>query len=177
MQTIIAAYGELLQEVDRWPADSLLLAATNHPELIDHALWRRFDLELTFPMPSPEATALAVRRFLGIDANVFERWVELLAASLGGRSLSDVERALLRLRRGHALGAASADESVRDLVSSMVPEQSHADRVATAIEFARSGAMSHLEISRLTGVSRDTLRKHAGPSPRKGRGLKSGAKA
>jgi SpoVK/Ycf46/Vps4 family AAA+-type ATPase len=34
----------ILQEVDEWPATGLLLAATNHSELIDPALWRRFDL-------------------------------------------------------------------------------------------------------------------------------------
>jgi SpoVK/Ycf46/Vps4 family AAA+-type ATPase len=134
----------ILQEVDHWPAESLLLAATNHPELIDHALWRRFDLELKFPLPCPQATALAVRRFLGNDANVFGRWVELLATSLQGKSLSDVERAMLRLRRAHALGSSTPEESVRDLASSVAPDQSHAERLVTAIELARSGAMSHL---------------------------------
>lgn len=167
----------ILQEVDHWPADSLLLAATNHPELIDHALWRRFDLELKFPLPSPQATSLAVRRFLGDDAKVFGSWFDLLATSLQGKSLSDVERAILRLRRGHALGSSTPEQSVRDLAGSMAPEQTHADRLATAIELARSGAMSHLEISQLTGVSRDTLRKHAGPSPRQGRGLKNALRA
>ena len=37
----------ILQEVDEWPATGLLLAATNHAELIDPALWRRFDLVIT----------------------------------------------------------------------------------------------------------------------------------
>jgi hypothetical protein len=36
----------MLQEVDDWPDTDLLLAATNHPELVDPALWRRFDAEL-----------------------------------------------------------------------------------------------------------------------------------
>lgn len=162
----------ILQEVDHWPADSLLLGATNHPELIDHALWRRFDLELRFPLPSFDATEAAVRRFLGSEGMVFDRWVGLLAKSLQGQSLSNVERAVLRLRRAHALEATTPEESVRELARLAAPGQSHAERLDTAIELARSGAMSHLEISNLTGVSRDTLRKHAGPSPRQGRGLK-----
>ena len=33
----------LLQEVDDWPSTSLLIAATNHGDLLDPAVWRRFD--------------------------------------------------------------------------------------------------------------------------------------
>jgi hypothetical protein len=118
-----------------------------------------------------------VRRFLGSDIGVFSRWMELLVKSMRGKSLSDVERAILRLRRTHVLELAGAEESVRELARAAAPEQDHADRLETAIELARSGAMSHLEISQLTGVSRDTLRKHAGPSNRQGRGYKNAVKA
>ncbi|KOO11114.1 AAA family ATPase, partial [Vibrio xuii] len=31
----------LLQTIDEWPATSLLIAATNHGELLDPAIWRR----------------------------------------------------------------------------------------------------------------------------------------
>ena len=41
----------LLQEIDDWPPDGLLIAATNHPDLLDPAVWRRFDIVLDFPMP------------------------------------------------------------------------------------------------------------------------------
>ena len=37
----------------------LLLAATNHPQLLDYAAWRRFDKVLTFPLPD-----LAMRRMI-----------------------------------------------------------------------------------------------------------------
>ena len=41
-----------------------------------------------------------------------------------------------------------------------------------AIALAKAGRHTHMQISQMTGVARDTIRKHAGPSPRKGRGLK-----
>ena len=57
----------ILQEVDEWPASSVLLAATNHPELIDPALWRRFDLVVQFKTPDEQAVKEAIKRFLGPD--------------------------------------------------------------------------------------------------------------
>jgi SpoVK/Ycf46/Vps4 family AAA+-type ATPase len=41
----------LLLELERWPSTSLLVAATNHPELLDRAIWRRFDLVLELGLP------------------------------------------------------------------------------------------------------------------------------
>ena len=42
----------LIQLIDYFPKDSILIAATNHPELIDTALMRRFQIKLEFEMPS-----------------------------------------------------------------------------------------------------------------------------
>ncbi|UYQ95838.1 ATP-binding protein [Chitinophaga horti] len=41
----------LIQQIDYLPADTLLIAATNYPELIDGALLRRFQLKLKYEMP------------------------------------------------------------------------------------------------------------------------------
>lgn len=162
----------ILQEVDHWPDTGLLLAATNHPELIDPALWRRFDAVLKFDQPDRPATAAAIERFLGGDADTFRRWLDVLSLALQGQSLSDVERALSRMRRGHALGTESVEELVRSLVENNPVVHGKAERLALALELARTGAYPHMEISKLTGVARDTIRKYAGPSPRQGRGLK-----
>lgn len=42
----------LLQVLDNWPSSSLLIAATNHPELLDSAVWRRFDEQIKFEKPT-----------------------------------------------------------------------------------------------------------------------------
>jgi SpoVK/Ycf46/Vps4 family AAA+-type ATPase len=49
MKRVVTAF---LQMTDRYRGPSLLLAATNHPTLLDEALWRRFDEVLTFGLPT-----------------------------------------------------------------------------------------------------------------------------
>ena len=44
----------LIQLIDYYPEHSLLLCATNHPEIIDTALLRRFQLKINYEMPSAE---------------------------------------------------------------------------------------------------------------------------
>ena len=42
----------LIQLIDYYPENALLLCATNHPEIIDTALLRRFQLKINYEMPS-----------------------------------------------------------------------------------------------------------------------------
>ena len=42
----------LIQLIDYYPENALLLCATNHPEIIDAALIRRFQLKINYEMPS-----------------------------------------------------------------------------------------------------------------------------
>lgn len=42
----------LLLQIDRLPSHVIVIAATNHPELLDRAVWRRMQLRLELPNPS-----------------------------------------------------------------------------------------------------------------------------
>jgi len=160
----------ILQEVDAWSDSGLLLAATNHPELVDPALWRRFDAILTFDRSDPAIVEVAVRRFLGADLIAFGPLVSLLAASLRGSSLSDVERAVTALRRSAVLTDIPPSELVASAAAQNAALLDKPNRLALAVSLANMGGLSHSRITELTGVSRDTIRKYAGPSPIKGRG-------
>ena len=162
----------ILQEVDQWPDTGLLLAATNHPELVDPALWRRFDTVLTFDLPSTSAIEAAIPRFLGNDKAVFEPWIDVLVKTFAGKSLSDVERAVASLRRAVVFGGVEMHELVKGVTDIDVTALPHAQRLQYAVLLAQGGLHSHHEINRITGISRDTIRKHAGHSPLKGRGRK-----
>jgi hypothetical protein len=162
----------ILQEVDSWPDAGLLLAATNHPELVDPALWRRFDVILQFDATLPATIELAVRRFLGTDGAAFESVVPLLAASLRGNSVSEVERAVQALRRQIVLDGGNPNEIVVRMAEKNIDRLDKPMRLKLALELARGEVLSYNKITALTGVSRDTIRKHAGPSHIKGRGVR-----
>src|SRR5262249_45938855 len=44
----------LLLQVDALPSHVVVVTATNHPELLDRAVWRRFQLRLELPLPLEE---------------------------------------------------------------------------------------------------------------------------
>ncbi|MGW8428833.1 AAA family ATPase [Peribacillus simplex] len=44
----------LLKELEQWSNHSIVIAATNHPEIIDKAIWRRFDLNVELGLPNEE---------------------------------------------------------------------------------------------------------------------------
>lgn len=52
----------LLIELEGWPSDGLLVAATNHPELLDRAIWRRFEKVITIGLPTAEVRRALLNR-------------------------------------------------------------------------------------------------------------------
>jgi len=66
----------------------LLIAATNHPQLLDYAAWRRFDKVVSFPLPDEEMRRKIFEKVLGkMDARVDPG---VLAERTEGYSGSDI---------------------------------------------------------------------------------------
>lgn len=55
----------LLKELETWPSQSIVIAATNHPDLLDKAIWRRFDCIVNFKLPDADERQLLLERHLG----------------------------------------------------------------------------------------------------------------
>lgn len=91
----------LLQAVDNWSGESLLVAATNHPDLLDPAVWRRFDLSVAMGNPEPDMTA----RFL-LDHGIPQPDLVFAQRLVDGASFAHVER-WLRMARKEALLSAT----------------------------------------------------------------------
>jgi hypothetical protein len=151
----------ILQEVDSWPSTSLLLAATNYSEMIDPALWRRFDVILHFFTPDIELTKAAVVRFLDADRDKFSRWIDVLSICLYGETYSDIERSIRQFRRSVVLKRNTEEALVRNIIIEKSKSISRQQKIEIASMLSRETALSQHAISNITGVSRDTIRKYA----------------
>ncbi|MYM68250.1 AAA family ATPase [Pseudoduganella sp. FT55W] len=162
----------ILQEVDNWPSTSLLVAATNHPELIDPALWRRFDLEIKFELPEQAAIKDAMRRFLGNDLPLLAKWIDVLALAFKGFSISDIERSIQKFRRTLALGTASDADLIEEFIRGRTQALERSARIELAVMLAKTKTLSQHVVSDLTGVSRDTIRKYVSETTKTVKGHK-----
>ncbi|MFO8007317.1 MAG: ATP-binding protein [Candidatus Brocadiia bacterium] len=149
----------LLQEIDDWPPSGILVAATNHSELLDPAVWRRFDLVVQFPLPSATHVRQLASQILAPHANVKHAYLHAMARAFQGRSFADVKRLCEQmLRRSLVHGTDLSDEVYRE-VSKQASQMSSAGRIELAVDLVRNCSLSQRETHRLTGVSRDTIRK------------------
>jgi SpoVK/Ycf46/Vps4 family AAA+-type ATPase len=80
-----------LQMIDQDPSNSLIIAATNHPEILDRALYRRFDDVLSYDLPdAPQASALLRDRLCNYSTDSLN-WKTLGDISVG-LSFADITR-------------------------------------------------------------------------------------
>jgi SpoVK/Ycf46/Vps4 family AAA+-type ATPase len=149
----------LLQEIDDWPETSLLLAATNHPDLLDPAVWRRFDHVVDFPLPDADGIRASLEQLLGDDAED-QNLMTALSITLAGSSFSDVERLVLTAKRKSAVAGVDLVKQLEAVVADRVRNRSKAEQIDIAIALTRTRKVSQRRAQRLTGVSRDTIRKH-----------------
>lgn len=150
----------LLQEIDAWPEGSILLAATNHPSLLDPAVWRRFEQVIDFPLPNLEAlTTCALDSFDSPDTGT--EVAEAIALIYQGTTLSVLKNDILSARRKALLSGQDPIEvffmNARSRFAELPPRQ----RGPLAAKMALNTGLSQRSIHEITGVSRDTIRKYS----------------
>jgi len=151
----------LLQELDEWPATSVVLAATNHPELVDRALWRRFDQVIQFENPTEDLGIAALKQYLGDQLDSFEPFVESIAKVFTAHSYSDLRRVALAMRKEFVLGNGTPEIIVSRQLAKTLEPLKKSDRIELAVGLTRSGVYSQHEVARITELSRDTIRKYS----------------
>ena len=123
----------LLLQVDQLPSHVVVVAATNHSELLDRAAWRRFQVRVSLPVPTEKQRADWLRQFEERAGFSLNHSHASLAKSLGAISFAELELFALDVQRRYVL--ALPDGDAKAIVSQRL-KQLHA-RVKPTTETTR----------------------------------------
>lgn len=99
----------LLLQIDALPSHVVVVTATNHAELLDRAVWRRFQLRLALPAPTlAQKVEWFTRLQKRLDAPLGMA-PKTLASKLGATSFSDLEQFCEDVQRRYVLALPSAN--------------------------------------------------------------------
>lgn len=110
---ILNSFLVLLEEAG---PESIVIAATNHRSILDRALFRRFDVVISYEFPSSDEARTVVRRRLGALAKGL-RWPELTAEA-AGLSHADLVKAAEAAAK-QAVMRGEAHVTAEDLVTAL----------------------------------------------------------
>lgn len=157
-----------IQNLDTLGSQSIVVAATNHHELLDSAIWRRFSYRLALDFPTVLLRHEMWKSF-SEDLNFTEREIALLVDLSEGFSGSDISEVCVRLRRRRitkqqppelkdafqVLQNISIGEGEgRRFLSSLRGKDEH--ETSTLLRRRNSKLYSHAALADLFGVSKAT---------------------
>jgi SpoVK/Ycf46/Vps4 family AAA+-type ATPase len=94
----------LLMQLDQLPSYVVVVAATNHAELLDRAVWRRFQVRLGLPAPDRKHVEVFLDRVISNWPEAPRMAVRKIAGRLGVVSYAEVLDFCQNIRRRHILG-------------------------------------------------------------------------
>lgn len=138
----------LLQRLDQRRKVGITLGITNHEQLLDPAVWRRFDVQLSMPKPSMEARRAILQRYLRplSESPATEQFLAWLCADMTG---AQIESFVQTYKRLSVLGAVE-QPSVFSI--SRVASVLHAER----IDAVRREVLNQAETSAVRMLASET---------------------
>lgn len=90
----------LLKELEDCPVSCVIIGATNHPELLDKAIWRRFDRNIYVPIPESEQRKELIIRGLGQKTlEIEDAVIQMLVDGTDSLSAADVCKMCEHIKR------------------------------------------------------------------------------
>ena len=148
----------LLQNMDEYCQNGILIAATNHHELLDRAIWRRFQTVIEMPKPEiPEIHRMMERwpKFVDVSDVKTTQWKKIEACFLG-LSYSDIKNIM--------------NNKSKKLLLESETRLDYCDLIAEIFAFKNHGAYSEKDIVNYmvnAGVTKKAVQEYFGLSRRK----------
>lgn len=155
----------LLLQIDALPSYVVLIAATNHEELLDRAAWRRFELRLAMEAPTPDAVDAYVRHAFVADGAIAAptmtalRKLNMSSFAEAADFVSDVRRRLILAQSAISLNDAIRERARMWAYRMRVPwDGERSDEAASDVRSAKTGGASVRRASEHSAASSSSKR-------------------
>ncbi|MDR5765839.1 MULTISPECIES: ATP-binding protein [unclassified Caballeronia] len=155
----------LLQKLDERAERGLTIGITNHPQLLDPAVWRRFELQIELPKPALDSRIEIIGRYAE-PLKFSHAQAKLLAALLEGTSGAEIQDVVKSLKKswildGPTLSFAERLQTVMGIHAARVPSDAIGILNMPLRELARAFieryAFNTVELGEVFGVNRTTI--------------------
>lgn len=152
----------LLKELEEWPLHSVLVAATNHPEMLDPAIQRRFDVVAQLQLPGKSERLAILGISLGRHVQTLpENYLSAVASVLDGLSGSDVTTLSQGALRQHLVAkiplAQCLAESVENQCSEGILKSNYGELIRS---LKTESGMTVRKIAEILGKGSSTIQYH-----------------
>jgi len=160
----------VLQGLDSLPDEVVVIGATNHPHLLDPAIWRRFPYKVELKMPNADVRTQMWTQFLFEGEVDRKSDAELLARLSENLSGADIENIALAARRRAILD--DAFPSMPQILNAVIASKAGApelvdeaeltldDRRRLALTLRDQAGLTVTNVAKVIGVSRQMVHRY-----------------
>ncbi|MGS1047296.1 AAA family ATPase [Burkholderia glumae] len=159
----------VIQGIDSLEPSAIVIAATNHAQMLDSAIWRRFPYKISFGAPELDLREALWFHFLGDDPGyaAASRMLALLSEGFNG---ADIQQFALAARRSAAhkneridMWALSCSILHRKTGTTASPSVAISDKRHLIETLSQEHHASQAEIARFLGVTRQAISSYLKP--------------
>lgn len=155
-----------LQNIDKLSPETIVIGATNHEEILDRAIWRRFPVRLNLNTPDDKARKLLFQLFLG-DAHkdIDTELLGSISAGLTGSAIEEIAKQALKNAVLEDVKVSTVE--LIKLVFLLTTESKNNytkkhwdDEVYEAAQILKDNGFNLRQVESMSGVPYTTLREH-----------------
>lgn len=154
----------LLQNIDDFNENNILIAATNHENLLDPAVWRRFSNLIEVPKPTDSEVVKLIKFFLrnaNYDFKDDLKKTKRLGNLLSGLSPSDIKSVCYSAMKLAVINGLKL-VTYPHFICQIYLHKGYKEQDTHMVKFLNENGVTQFDISTTLGISIRQVRKHLG---------------
>ncbi len=151
----------LLMELESWPVSSVVIATSNHPELLDRAIWRRFDHVLELGLPEQNERIQILKNELGdFLSKKDEVFIPAVAELLTNKSPADLCHLAENIKRRIVLKNEDVPKAILHAVEIYTNDKDTKGKFCILAKQMLGNEITVRELAEITGFSPGGVQYH-----------------